>query len=420
LKKLKKGNILIWALSLVIAVVLWGYVVFYVNPEGDISVSGIPVEFINESALTGKRLMLVDGRDTTIDLRFTGRMQNLVGINKDTVTAVINLRDTNATGDILMEYEIRGPAELDYLTIHRIRPVVSVTIDRISSKYVDLQLDLAGEFAEGYDYDPAVFEPARIYITGPATELDAVHSAVARYEPPDPISRSVSYLPTDYTLYTESGDIVESEYITADYDEVWLSFTVFMVKTVPLVINFVEGGGLTESNIIMDISPASVRIAGDPELLADIGRIVIAQIDLASLLNGLDHEVYAIPYPEGVKNRDNRDEAEASIQIVGVTTRDFNTMNINIKGLVLPEGYAYNLVSGMVTVTLRGPLDELNHIQPNDVRIVADFSDEAITSAGRYRRTAEAYVDGSDTVGAVKKGYEVVIDVAPIPEDEPQ
>jgi YbbR domain-containing protein len=411
---MKKVNILIFALSLVIATVLWGYVVFYINPPGEKTVDGIQVDFINESALTGRGLILTGGRNATVAVRFSGRIQDYARVNRDSVKAVIDLRNISTAGSIPVAYELQGLPELEDLDYYAITPIVTITVDRLIGKPVRLRLDLANDaLAEGHGYDPAEFNPFQLNITGPANVLDTVFEAVVRYGPAEPISRSVKDLRLGYTFYTESGEIVESELIGADYDEVWLTLNVYREKTVPLKVDYIDGGGLTGKNIIIKIEPDSVRVAGDPNTLDTLNDISVLQIDLADLEGNLS-ESYTIHYPPDIRNLDYEDKALVSIEITGVTTKEISTMNIQINEPEIPEGYTYTFVTSPITVTLRGPADDLNRVVANNVRVVADFSEETVIAGGRYGQPGTVSVDGFESVGAINKGYEVVIEIVPL------
>jgi YbbR domain-containing protein len=402
----------IWALSLVIAVVLWGYVAFYINPEGATRVDGIPVEFRNESALAQRDLMLVGGSDLTVDARFTGRIQNLANVNRDTVRAVVDLRNVTTAGETSMAFVIEG-AEIHNLTsVHPIQNVVTVTVDRRISKFVALRLDFAGVVAEGFMLDPAEFYPSRIQIEGPKKEIDSVYEAVVRYEPLDPLSRSVTDAPFDYALYTANGDLVDSAYITRDSPNIWLTLPVIMEKTVPLTVDLMPGGGLTEAFVDIDIEPKSVRIAGEPALLESLNHIQIARINLAAMQEEYT-ETIVIPYPEGVRNLDFIDEVRVSVRS-NAPERDVLATNIIIQGLNPPEGHTHNIVTSSLLVTLRGPQEDLERVEPIHVRVVADFTGVEITAAGRLRISASISLDGFETVGAIDKGYEVTIEIVSI------
>jgi YbbR domain-containing protein len=413
----KKINILIMVLSFVLAAILWGYVVFFINPPSDKTVDSIPVVFINESALTGRNLILTEGMDTTVSVRFYGSMQDIARLNRSTVQAVVDLRhiNRNNVGIVPMSYELQGPAELDSVEIVSITPLVHITVDTLISKSVSIRLDLRGGTAENYNHDDPVFEPFQLNIAGPSKVLDTVHVAEVVYEPIDLISRSLIDLPLGYTLYTASGEIVESEFITADYDEVWLTLNVYREKTVPLVIRFIEGGGLNGSNLVWSVEPESVRVAGDPEDLDLLNEIVVREVNLAEL-RGNHSDKYVIHYPLNVRNLSHFDEAQVTIEIVGAVTRDIETMNVQINPPVIPEGYTFAIVNRPITVTLRGPNGDVLRVEPNNVRITANFSEEEVHVGGRYQRSGkdvQVFIDGFPTVGAIDLGYEVTIEIVP-------
>jgi hypothetical protein len=407
---LKKVNILIGALSLLIAVALWGYVAFDVNPERERIVTDIPVEFNNERELSNRELILVEGRNATVDVRFTGRLQNLVRATKDTVRAVVDLRQVTTAGETMLEFALEGEA-VSYLVPHRTRSTITVTTDRIISKYVDLTLDFAGEVAADYMRDPAIFSPASIQIRGPAKEIEAVHTAVVRYEPPDPLSRSIVDRPADYALFSENGELIESELITDNLTgPIQMTIPVVMVKSVRLTIGTIDGGGLRRENIMYDFEPESVVISGDPADLSDLWTLQVEQIDLAAL-SGDTTRLVPIWYPDGMRNLDHTNEARLNITInEDVSTRLVPTTNVVTKGVDLPDGYRLTLVTNLVTVTLRGPEEDLERVSPSNVRVVADFTDIE-TSPGRLIRPVTVFVDGFETVGAVDLGYTVVAEI---------
>lgn len=67
------------------------------------TVSGIPIEYINEDALTDKGLMLEEtensGTSTTVDITFKGRRRHIVQLDRSKV---------RVTADLLRHHRRRG------------------------------------------------------------------------------------------------------------------------------------------------------------------------------------------------------------------------------------------------------------------------------------------------------------------------
>jgi YbbR domain-containing protein len=318
----KKTNILIWILSLLIAVVLWGYVAFAVNPESDKTVAGIPVEFINERELSNRDLILVDGGASTVDVRFSGRFQNLMKVNSTTVTAIVDLRQITTAGETMLEFVLEGD-DIAYLDAYPIRSTVSVITDRlVFSDHLGISIDFAGEVAEGYERDPAIFSPPSIQFHGPSKEIETIHSVVVRYEPLTPLERSVNDRSVSYSLFTKDGGLIESAHITDNLtDDLKMTIPVTINKYLFLKLEPIPGGGLSDADISLRVLPESVLVAGDPDELLLRGEMEIGKINLANLEEFYDAENdrYTGTVPvvyHGVKNLDGTDTAEWIITIL--------------------------------------------------------------------------------------------------------
>jgi hypothetical protein len=136
------------------------------------------------------------------------------------------------------------------------------------------------------------------------------------------------------------------------------------------------------------------------------------QVDQVALaeLHGDISRLVPVWYPDGVRNLDHTDEARMFITIrEGVSVREVSATNVVTKGLDLPGGYRFNLVNP-VTVTLRGPEEELELVTPGNVQMVADFTDIEITP-GRISRPVTVSVVGFENVGAVDFGYAILAEI---------
>jgi YbbR domain-containing protein len=414
---LRKANILILGVSLLLAVILWGYVAFEVNPESTKTVTGISVDFINERELGNRNLMLVGGMDAIVDVHFTGRIQNLLRVSKDTVRAVVDLRGITAAGETSLEFVLEGDI-LPYLDYVPARSTVTLVADDVGSRLIDkekLIFEFGGDIAEGYISDPPVFVPDYFHISGPEKELRSVSSVVVRFEPQTPIANSIVDRPVDYTLYDESGDVIQSDFISDDlHDSIRMTLNVFMVKTVPLKLeNITYGGGLGAENIDVVFEPETVRIAGDSAALESVRSLPVDYELIASVLRDGFSQTVAIEYG-GWRPLDDIEGVNMTVTIKDVSTREISTTNVVPQNLVLPAGYRLNIVSP-VSVTLRGPKSDLDRVIAGNVRLIADFTD-VDTSPAQFFRPVTVEVDGFDTVGAIDPGggYVVVVEIVAI------
>ena len=71
---MKKNKIFLLIISLMAASILWIYVVTVVNPEGNRTITGIPVVFSGEDVLReDQSLIITGGRTATVTAEFHGK-----------------------------------------------------------------------------------------------------------------------------------------------------------------------------------------------------------------------------------------------------------------------------------------------------------------------------------------------------------
>jgi YbbR domain-containing protein len=421
-KVLKRFNILVFALSLVIAVILWGYVSLFLNPTGTRTVSNIPVLFINESSLAYNGLIMVSDRNMTVDAKFEGRNQDYTGLNAENLVAEVDLRGVIGAGETTLDYKLKSTAgmtiQLSSLITTLYTPSVTVTVDYIGEKPVPVEVSALPQSGENMMVEAVEFDHSNITVSGPSKIVGTIEKAVVDYTPDGVITNT---LVNEYSLilHTRDGEVGEEDMrlLTLDYDTVIMTIPVSRVKTVPLDISCIDGGGLTKNdNILLSFSPATVRISGDPAVLEGINSVLLSEtVNLASL-SGDTTGTYPILFPESVRNIDNITEAQVEITLWNVDTKDISTTNITAMNVNTPPGYQYIIRSSPLVITVRGSHDDVLRVQPHNIRVVADFGGVLLTP-GVSQQAAVVTVEGIGEVGVVDMDYAVLIEV--VPEEPP-
>ena len=151
-------KILYLILSIVIAAGVWYYVDESSGRVVTQTVSGIPIEYINEDALTDKGLMLEEtensGTSTTVDITFKGRRRHIVQLDRSKVRVTADLSGITAAGvqtvTVTPSYTDRqfnqSNTTIDKQSIY----AATVNICELSHKEVELRCELTGNVAEGY------------------------------------------------------------------------------------------------------------------------------------------------------------------------------------------------------------------------------------------------------------------------------
>lgn len=200
-----------------------------------------------------------------------------------------------------------------------------------------------------------------------------------------------------FVLMDKNGSQLETDGLEFDTNTISVTIPISMVKEIPLYVQLSYGAGATEENTFIKIEPDTITISGDTSVVSGINRIDIATIDLTDFALTLQ-DSYPIPLPNDVENVTGVTEAEVSIEIQGVSTKQLTVTNFSYSGL--PDGYyVEEIMTKSLEVKVRGAQDVLEQIQPSNLRAVADLSD--ISQTGIMYVPVRVVLDGFTDAGAV-------------------
>ncbi|MBP3311784.1 MAG: hypothetical protein J6L72_06055, partial [Butyricicoccus sp.] len=90
---LKKHDIVLKIVALLVAIFLWSYVVVITNPSKVVKFPGIAVQMTGVEQLEERGLMLVTETDPKIDINVTGTTKDVVNLNVADIKAVVDFSD---------------------------------------------------------------------------------------------------------------------------------------------------------------------------------------------------------------------------------------------------------------------------------------------------------------------------------------
>ena len=318
---IKESKIFYIVLSILVAIVLWAYVVNVENPDIDWTVSDIPVTFVGENALAEENLMVMSGKASTISLRLQGKRQTLTQLNRNNITITVDLSKLVTTGLHQMAYEIHLPSNLtlgeNVSIVDRSSNYVDVTLGRMVTKTIAVTASFEGNIADGYIGDEMTVSPETVEISGEEQEIAEVDRAeviVTGQDLSETLSADMPYQLLDY-----SGNEVLSKEIQKSTETVHVTLPVVVVKNVPLEVSLKEGGGAKEGNAKVVIEPASIMLSGEETDLLGLESITVGEIDLAQVLSSSEVN-FTIPLPPDVKNVSGVTEAKVSLELTGLTS----------------------------------------------------------------------------------------------------
>ncbi len=407
LQKWMDGKVFWMVISVLAAICLWYYVTSVETVEGDVTLS-LPIQFVGEDALRESRgLILSDLSTETVQVTLQGSRRIIRQLDENNVTAYIDVSNMEArrySQAVLFQYP-EGITSEDVTVTGRRPQYVSFTVDKLSSRVIDVKGEFNGTVAEGYTCEPVTTNPETVEIFGSQEILDQVAYALVTIER-DEVSSSISYEST-YQLIDNEGEVMDMDGITLAMERVQVSMMVKITKDVGLTVDLIPGGGATAENAVITVEPASLSLSGDAQQLAGINRISLGSVDLA-LVDGSFEETYTIVLDNGITNESGVTEATVRVEIRGLEKETFTLTNFSVSGLT--EGMEAQVVTPRLDVVIRAPAAILEQIRAGDLRGIADLSGVTET-VGRVEVPLRIVAEGFSSAGAVGE-YKVQVDVS--------
>lgn len=393
-------NKIFWAVvSLLAALFIWVYVTGTQEEPIELSFNNVEVVFTGEDTLQASRGYVINNISTeTVSVKISGTRRNIGSLSASDIKATIDVSLISQTGTITQYYTLTYPdgVDADAVSIVSSNPsVISFNVTRMSTKQVPVEVQFKGSTAEGYIAGEVEYEPKTITISGPESELEQIDHVYAEIGGDELTMTRTTDVP--FVLMDKSGNELSSDGFEFDVSTINVTIPISMMKEVSLYVQCIYGAGATEENTSIEIEPSTITISGDTSVVSGINRIDIATIDLTDFALTLQ-DTYAIPLQNGVENVSGVTKAEVTIEIQGVSTKQFTVTNFNYTGL--PDGYyVEEIITQNLEVKVRGAQDVLDQIQSSNLRAVADLSE--VTQTGIMYVPVKVELDGFTNAGAV-------------------
>lgn len=392
-----KNKILTILLSVGLAVALWLYVVTVVSPNSDKHYYNIPITIQSEIVLQERGLMITNRELPTVSLHLEGNRTDLNKLNSSNITVSVDVSRIGEPGthNLVAVPSYPGDVPNNALTVLSRNPgYITLQVEERISKTVPVEVHYTGSLPTNFmaDKDNMELNYDSIVISGPKSVIDQI--TVAKVDVNlEGRTESISEQ-YRFSLCNSADEPVDAALVTANVETVKLTLKILQLKEISLKVNVINGGGANDRNTQITVAPGKILVTGSKLLLDGLDSLVLDTINLAEITED-QILVKEIELPVGVYNETGVDEVEVTIKLPQLSTKSFTVTNI--QAINVPAGMAADLITQRLTVTLRGPQASLDRINPADIVITGDFSNEQIGSA-----TVKAVVTvNSSDVGAI-------------------
>ena len=403
-------------ISILVAIAMWLYVDLERAPERTMTIRDIPVEFSGENTtLADKNLMLLSGYDTTIDLKIRGPKRELVKMNRDNVRVIASTSSIDSVGVHQLDWTVSFPDGVVRTNVSVEKASLSqitVTVGELYTKEVPVECQVVGEVAEGYFTGDVVLDPEVLTLRAQRDDLLNVSCAKLTVDISG-ATRSVVQT-VDVQLYDYDGKPVENSNIRTNTSLIQAKVPVLTTREVELAVEFSGVPGAAMNSIKCDITPKTVRLNGEADVLDSIDKLVLATLHVDDLELHQQNS-YVVTPPDGTWLVNGNEVATADITLEGIEEKSLTATSIEFDKL--PSGLYAIAPDGGLTVRLWGLSEEIEAVTAENLRVIADMS--AVTGQGTVTVPVTVTISGFNNV-TVRGTYELTVtvtDVAPtVPE----
>ena len=409
IQRLRESRWVYILLSVLLAFIFWYYVRAEKDPSQRTWFRNVEVVLANSSVLTKQGLTVSKLSQDTVDLYIEAPVSvwDALNRNREELTVTVDVSRCEE-GENKLTYSINYPVGVNVennsvVVLEQDPQIITVTVEKLYTQSFEVEFQLKGAVADGYQAGTAVISPETVTVSGSVEQVSQVSKVVAVLEDQDLDRRFAGDLPL--TLLDGEGNELTDLEVTLDTQSVYVVLPVVVVKEVDLTVNVIAGGGATEDNARIKIEPKTITVSGAEEDLENLTEISLGSVDLSTILNSSTLSM-SVTLDPSLENVSGITTATVTVTITGLSTRSVDVDNITTG--TVPQGYNVTFATQVKSVMLRGEEEALNAVDASQVRIVADLSN--ISSVGTYPVPAKVYVD-ADGVGVVGE-YSIVVNVS--------
>lgn len=361
-----KSNRVTFILAIVMAIVLWAYVLGEVDPDRTITLRNIPIKFLHQTELDENGMVITDMDYDTVSITFSAKRSIANKIKDDDFHVTASLAGLSL-GDNLVELHVTKPSNIELLSISS--EAVNITAEKVVAVEKEIELELVNETKEETEPKIITMSDDKVIVTGAASLVGKVDKVVAKLD----VSR-IEYEPKTISIQLEPLDESgrEVEDVLLDFYNVSVSAVMQSTKTVPLEVP-VKGKESGSVNRQYDV-PEEITIKGEDSAIQGIKKIICETVDLANVYES--QEIPLVPIlPDSVDVAYASQGITMSVTLYNAGTKEFvfDENDINVTGNSANKAIKIHDLS--VTVTVKGLSTVVNSITLEDFNLTADASD---------------------------------------------
>ncbi|MEG1068617.1 MAG: CdaR family protein [Ruthenibacterium sp.] len=363
LAKLLAGRRFTVILSLVLAVLVWMYVITVVDPNQSKPIRvQVNLDF-NSAAYTSQGLDIIDKPSKNITVYVNGDNSVIGGLSANDIQVYPDYASVSGSGKYSLKLKVEKSDTYKNYTIENTQAqYIDLTFEKVVTQKFAVNVNASGvQTADGYYMDLPVASPKEVTLSGPETVIKSIDKVVANVELNE-VRTEPAIANAMLTYLDKTGKEVDDTYITGDFNQVEVTIPILKIKDLPISVEFTSvPAGYDTAQLGATLSQKTIRVAGPAELI-DAKEKYECYVNLADFKLG-ESVLCNIELDEGLRNID-------SLQTVTVS---FDTLSYTTKTITVTELRAINLPANM---KISFPTARINNVvlvgKPSELEALAE------------------------------------------------
>ena len=288
------SNIGLKLLAVVFAFIVWVIVLNLDDYVVSKQISGIPVQMLNEDAITSQGQLYYVKSGDTVNIIVKGRRSVIAELNADDFKASADLSQLSITNSVPIKVEAVNKNIASSVSVSMTDSVVTVELEKEETSSVPVTVKVEGEAESGYTAGEPVTTPNLVNITGAVSVVDSIATAQVVVD----VSGSTREVNTTGKLvfYDKDGQAVADSKITCDNDTIAVKIPIYKTKAVPVRVSTTGTPG--EGYLIgsIEYGPETVVVGAPNDELEALDEIVISDVDISGATENYETNIDITPY----------------------------------------------------------------------------------------------------------------------------
>lgn len=360
-------------ISVLVAIVLWAYVLQVTDPMKEQTITDVPVQLLNEESLTTRGLALSGEAEYTVDVEIRAKRADLVKITAGDIIANADLFGYSL-GKNYIPVTVSAP---EGVTILEVKPVkINVVIEELIEVAKPIKVSFLGQFEDGIEAGQVTTQPGEVQVSGAKSEVSAVAYVKAEVNT-SKLTTEGGSIQAKAVAVNSAGDVVQNVRLSASFIDVTAKLC--EVKEVPLTVEITGEVAPIYEVTGIDL-PDSVKIKGTKEALAAVTVLSGTAIDISNVSSTSKLPI-VISLPEDVELATGYENLAVNISIKPIATKQFTYTADEIQMEGIDGISSITITTPQITVTASGSEVVIAGLKKEDLEPYLELDPESLISA---------------------------------------